>query len=100
MRKYLEGLQAASTAVEHAAHEVVPRHREAGILTWALLHRIASEVLAEVAATGAHDRQILGMLRIPEEMPYPKDDRPTCFDGHTLLPTVFIAIEAAWRRVH
>jgi Protein of unknown function (DUF2471) len=89
-----------SLAVKEEVPAVVQRHRSAGVLTWALLHRIESEVLSDVAATGKHSKRILDMLRAPAALGYPKDDRPASFEGHEFVPIVFGAIDDAWRRVN
>ena len=96
----MDPLFAANAAVKEVVPAVVLRHRATGILTWALLHQIESEVLAEVAATGKHSRRILDMLRAPEALDYPKDNRPVSFEGHDFVPIVFGAIDDAWRRVN
>lgn len=96
----MDPLFAADAAVKEAVPAVVSRHRAAGVLTWALLHQIESEVLAEVAATGKHRPRMLGMLRAPAALDYPKDDRPVSFEGHEFVPPVFGAIDNAWRRVN
>jgi hypothetical protein len=57
-------LFAANAAVKAAVPVVVMRHRSAGVLTWALLHQMESEVLAEVAATGKHSARMLDMLAV------------------------------------
>lgn len=91
-------------AVDEAARQVVPlvvmRYREAGVLTWALMHRIEAEVLDELAATGVHQEAALSMLRSSRLMLYPRDDRPASFGNASAVPTLFVQIEAAWRRVH
>jgi hypothetical protein len=96
----MDELFAAEVAVREAVPAVVQRHRPAGVLTWELLHRIESEVLAEVAATGQHNKRILEMLRAPAALSYPRDDRPASFKGHDFTPIVFEAIDEAWRRVN
>ncbi|MEM5406206.1 DUF2471 family protein [Paraburkholderia unamae] len=96
----MNALFAANAAVTAAVPTVVQRHRSAGVLTWALLYKIEAEVLAEVEATGKHSSRILDMLRAPAALDYPKDDRPVSFEGHDFVPTVFGAINDAWRRVH
>ncbi|MGP8471502.1 DUF2471 family protein [Burkholderia sp. PR2] len=93
-------LLAAEAAVRETVSVVVQRHRSAGILTWNLLHRIESEVLAEVAATGKHSKRMLDMLRAPAALSYPLDDRPASFEGHDFVPIVFGAIADAWHRVN
>jgi hypothetical protein len=84
----------------HLCSLVVQRYRSEGVLTWALVHKIEGEVLADVAATGNHSKRILDMIRGPAVLDYPKDDRPASFDGHDFVPIVFGAIEDAWRRVN
>jgi Protein of unknown function (DUF2471) len=96
----MDVLFAAASAVKEAVPAVVQRHRSAGVLTWALLYRIESEVLADVAATGKHSKRILDMLRAPAALSYPKDERPASFEGHEFVPIVFGAIDEAWRRVN
>uniref|UniRef100_UPI003F50B1EE DUF2471 family protein n=1 Tax=Caballeronia sp. LjRoot34 TaxID=3342325 RepID=UPI003F50B1EE len=96
----MDVLFAADAAVREAVPAVVQRHRTAGVLTWALLHKIEGEVLAEVAASGNHSKRILDMIRAPDALGYPKDDRPASFVGHDFVPIVFGAIEDAWRRVN
>jgi hypothetical protein len=91
---------AAVAAVKEAVPGVVLRYRSAGVLTWALLHKIEAEVLAQVAATGEHSTTALNMLRAPAVLNYPKDDRPVSFEGHDFVPPVFGAIDDAWRRVN
>src|SRR5260370_42236415 len=88
---YCDRARSASSGTEH---------RSAGVLTWALLHKIEGEVLADVAATGNHSKRILDMIRAPAALDYPKDDRPASFDGHDFVPIVFGAIEDAWPRVN
>eukprot|EP01034_Spumella_vulgaris_P038769 gene38769-47882_t len=96
----MDEILAARTTVEGTATCVVFRHRDAGVLTWALLHQIEREVLMEVAAAGQHCAQVLAMLRAPTEMGYPSDDRPVSFLGHEFIPIAFNAIVEAWSRVH
>jgi hypothetical protein len=96
----MDVLFAANAAVKEVVPAVVLRHRGAGILTWALLHQIESEVLAEVAATGKHSARILEMLRAPAALDYPKDSRPVTFEGSDFVPIVFGEIADAWRRVN
>ncbi|WP_028224937.1 MULTISPECIES: DUF2471 family protein [Paraburkholderia] len=96
----MDVLFSANAAVQEVVPAVVQRHRAAGVLTWALLHKIEAEVLAQVAATGKHSMRILDMLRAPAALDYPKDDRPVSFEGHDFVPIVFGAIDDAWRRVH
>ncbi|MES2260564.1 MAG: DUF2471 family protein [Pseudomonadota bacterium] len=96
----MDEILAARTAVEGTATCVVLRHRDAGVLTWALLRQIEREVLTEVAAAGQHGAQVLAMLRAPAEMGYPSDDRPVSFQGHEFVPIAFNAIVEAWNRGH
>jgi hypothetical protein len=96
----MDVLFAADAAVREAVPAIVLRHRSAGVLTWALIHQIESEVLAEVAASGKHSPRMLNMLRAPAALDYPKDDRPVSFQGHDFVPPVFGAIDDAWRRVN
>jgi hypothetical protein len=96
----MDVLFSALETVQEAVPAVVLRHRAAGILTWALLHTIESEVLADISATRGHSVQILNMLRAPAALDYPKDERPVSFEGHDFVPPVFGAIDDAWRRVN
>jgi hypothetical protein len=96
----MEALFSAQAAVQEVVPGVVLRHRSKGILTWALLHRIESEVLAEVVSTGRYSKRLLDMLRAPEALGYPNDDRPASFEGHDFVPIVFGAIADAWRKVN
>jgi hypothetical protein len=95
----MDALFAADAAVREAVPAVVRRHRSGGLLTWALIHTIETEVLADVAATGKYSKRILDMIRAPAALEYPKDERPASFEGHGFVPIVFGAIEDAWRRV-
>lgn len=93
-------LRAVDHAASHAVPAVVMRYREAGILTWALLHQIEAEVLAELRATGDHDVDVLNMMRSAEALGYPSDDRPASFEGKQLVPIIMGKIEKEWWRVH
>ncbi|WP_454744035.1 DUF2471 family protein [Cupriavidus necator] len=86
------------TVIE-ALPPIIRRHRESGHLTWHLLHQIEAEVLADVAASGKHNPQVLRMMRAPAVLQYPKDERPASFVGHDVVRIVFAAIAAAWQRV-
>jgi len=46
----LDELSVANEHVQEVVPTVVSRHRFAGVLTWALLHEIEGEVLAELIA--------------------------------------------------
>jgi hypothetical protein len=95
----MDQLFAADAAVKEAVPAVVSRYRAAGVLTWAILHQIEADVLAEVAATGKYSHRLLNMLRASPALDYPKDDRPVSFEGHDFVPPVFGAIDDAWGRV-
>ncbi|SAK70276.1 hypothetical protein AWB82_04205 [Caballeronia glebae] len=95
----MDQLLAADAAVKEAVPALVNRYRVAGVLTWAILHQIEADVLAEVAATGEHSHRVLNMLRASPALEYPKDDRPVSFEGHDFVPPVFGAVDDAWRRV-
>ncbi|MEM5332100.1 DUF2471 family protein [Paraburkholderia sp. JHI2823] len=95
----MEAMYAADADLKAAVPEAVRRHRAAGTLTWALIHKIEAEILDEVAATGQHSGRMLGMLRASPAMGYPNDDRPVSLEGHEVVPTVFGAIYAEWNRV-
>jgi hypothetical protein len=92
----MDAMYAADADLKAAVPAAVRRHREAGTLTWALMHKIEAEILDEVAATGKHSARMLGMLRASPAMGYPKDDRPVSLEGHEVVPTVFGAIYAEW----
>ena len=94
----MDMLFAAEAAVREAVPEVVARHKSEGALTWALIHRIEAEVLADVASTGKHSKRILDMIRAPAALDYPTDDRPVSFKGHDFVPIVFKVIDEAWHR--
>jgi hypothetical protein len=96
----MDQLFAVDAAVKEAVPAVVSRYRAGGILTWAILHQIEVDVLAEVAATGKYSHRLLNMLRASRALVYPKDDRLVSFDGHDFVPPVFGAIDDAWRRVN
>ncbi|GAB5098161.1 DUF2471 family protein [Caballeronia sp. HLA56] len=96
----MDQLFAAEAAIRKVVPSVVVRYRAAGVLTWALIHQIESDVLAEVAASGKHSHRVLNMLRASPILDYPKDDRPVSFEGHDFVPPVFGAINDAWRQVN
>jgi hypothetical protein len=99
----MDDFSTALNEVERAIQDVVPpivrRHRAAGVLTWRLMHQIESEVIAAVAATGLHSRQLLGMMRSSPVMQYPKDDTEVSLEGHEAVPIVFSEVHRAWHRV-
>jgi hypothetical protein len=99
MDDFGEALDKAEEAIKEAVPAIVRRHRAAGILTWRLMHQIEREVLSEVAATGLHSRQLLGMLRSSGLMEYPQDDSEVSLKGHEAVPVVFCEVEKAWSRV-
>lgn len=90
----------AERAARALVPEIVNRHRSAGILTWALLFAIEAEVIAELAATGEHDRWVLNMMRAADVMGYPRDATAASFKNAEVVPIIFHAIEQAWERVH
>ncbi len=92
----MEEMLAAQAAVREAAPAVVNRHRRAGVLTWALLHRIESELIASVAASRQHKKRVLDMLRSAWPNTYPEDERAVSFEGHDVVPFAFTVIEEAW----
>jgi hypothetical protein len=96
----MDALYAADSALKEEVPAAVSRHRATGTLTWALIHQIESEVLAEVSSTGKYSARMLDMLRSSPAMGYPSDDRPVSFDGHDVVPSVFGAIYAEWNRVN
>lgn len=80
--------------------EVVSKHRSSGVLTWALLYRMESEIIEELAATGKFGRQILRMIKASPAMGYPTDNRRADFKGHELLPILFTDIANCWNKTH
>jgi len=93
-------LTAAGEAAGRIVLEIVSRHRCAGFLTWALLHQMESEVLAELRARGEHPASALNMIRSAPVLGYPNDDRPVSFSGASIVPIIFGQIEEAWNLVH
>lgn len=79
---------------------VVAKYREAGILTWLLIHQIEADVLEEALSRGKLSAMTINMIRSHEAFRYPKDDRPASFVGHDVIPMVFDTIEDAWNRLH
>lgn len=101
--KYVNDWDELTEADEAAARivpEVVMRYRDSGILTWALLHQIEDDVLAELKASGEHSAWTLNMLRAAPVLSYPKDNRPVSFSGAGIVPIIFGQIEEAWNLVH
>ena len=96
---YMDELMDLDEAVREVAPEFVGRYRSSGVLTWALLHRIESEIVDALAASG-HSRVALNMIRSARVMNYPRDDSPASFKGSELMPIVFSEIERAWNLVH
>lgn len=96
----MEALFAAAEAVKSAVPGVVLRYRSEGYLTWALLHCIESEVIADVVSKGVHSRRIVDMLSAPKAICYPTDDRQVSFEGHGFVPIIFGAIVEVWNRVN
>lgn len=97
---YMDELMAADEAVEEAVRKVVERHRSSGILTWALLHQIETEVITYMTASGEFSSWVLNMIRSADVFGYPKNDRPVSFEGSGIVPIVFGEIDKAWRNVH
>lgn len=93
-------LDIAGEAAERVVPGVVMRHRSAGILTWALLHQMEAEVLAELEASGEHETAILRMIRSAPVFGYPTDERPASFENASVVPVIFGQIDDAWKRVH
>ena len=96
----MEELLEAAKAVNEIAPEVVFRHRSAGVLTWALAHKLEREVLDELTARGDYSDSTISMLRTSKALGYPEDDRPASFAGHGITPIVLGAIEKLWNRLH
>ncbi|PXW25724.1 DUF2471 family protein [Paraburkholderia caballeronis] len=91
---------AAETAIRNAIPAIVAKHRSAGTLTWALLHRMEREALDAVAETGQHSSRVLRTLRASPLLHYPKNDTPVSFEGHDVVPPIFAAISDAWLADH
>ena len=86
----------AGAAVRSAVPAAVARHKCAGELTWRLLHRMESEVLAEVAASGKHDERVLNMFQAASLRRFPKYNRPVSFDSSDFIPIVYGTIIDVW----
>lgn len=95
-----DDLDAAGEAAKRAVPGVVLRHRSSGTLTWALLHQMEAEVLAELVASGEHPAVVLQMIRSAPVFGYPVDDRPVSFGGASVVPVIFGQIEEVWNWVH
>lgn len=93
-------LTEASAAAGRVVREVVLRHRCSGVLTWALLHQMEGEVLAELQAGGEHSAWMLNMIRSTPLFGYPKDNRPVSFSEASIVPIIFGQIKDAWNLVH
>ena len=93
-------LTAADEAAGRVVREIVMRHRCSGVLTWALLHQIEGEVLAELKAGGEHSASALNMLRAAPVLSYPNNDRPASFSNAGIVPIIFGQIEEAWNFLH
>lgn len=100
MGKTMHDFRDANEAVREIVREVVLRHRSAGVLTWALLRELESEVIEEAAQNGEHSETILNMFRAPAVMAYPTDHQPASFTGHGFVPVVFGKIVKSWHKVH
>lgn len=96
----LEDLDAVDEAARLIVPRVVMRYREAGVLTWALMHQIEAEVLDALDATGVHPKAALSMIRASPAMRYPTDDKPASFGNASVVPAIFLQIEEAWNCVH
>ena len=96
----LDGLRSADAAVKEVSRTVVSQRRHFIVLTWALLHEMEAEVLAELVGSGEHSPMIVNMLGAPEAMAYPKDSRVVSFNRHEFLPIVFGGLERAWNHLH
>jgi hypothetical protein len=90
----------ASDAAVRKVREVVQRHRSVGILTWALMHQIEDEVVAELKAGGEHPSWALNMMRSLPVFGYQTDDRPVSFSEDSVAPLIFSKINDAWNLVH
>lgn len=91
---------AIEKAIIDALPSIVSRHREAGLLTWRLLHQIEEEVFVAIGASERYDPKILRMLKSSPAMGYPKDDRIADVSKHEVCPVAFSAVMAAWQHVH
>lgn len=93
-------LTAAGEAAGRAVPAIVLRYRCSGVLTWALLHRMEGEVLADLESGGEHPAWALNMIRAAAVLGYPNDDRPASFSDAAIVPIIFGQIEEAWNLVH
>ena len=100
MKSIMDDLARAEAAVSAITQAVVARHRTVGALTWALLHQLEAEILAEAARSGEHPEKVLQMLRAPKAMAYPVDDAAASFAGHGFVPIIFGNIIGAWNHLH
>ncbi|MCH1990021.1 DUF2471 domain-containing protein [Achromobacter xylosoxidans] len=93
-------IESVDRSIRDALPQVIARHRNAGPLTWRLLHRIQAEVLADVAATRRYAPHILRMAVAPAVMQYPTDDSVVDFGESNAIPMAFAAITDVWNRLH
>jgi hypothetical protein len=56
--------------------------------------------LAEVVSAGKYCKRLLGMLRTPEALGYPNDDRRASFQWHGFVPIIFGPIVDSWAKVN
>jgi len=96
MSDFGAGLYNAEHAIKQIVPAIVARHRQAGVLTWRLMHQIEDEVMAELAATGKHSKQLIRMLGSQGLMNYPKDETEVSLKGHEAVPIVFSEVNRAW----
>jgi len=96
----MDSIQAAEAAIIQATPAIVAKHRDAGILTWKLIHQIENEVMHQVGQSGKHAPNLLRMLKASPFLGYPKADTPADFSGSEAVPITFSAIHDAWNRVN
>ncbi len=96
----MKSIRAAESAIIEATPAIVAKHRDAGILTWKLIHQIEDEVIHEVGQSGKHSPTLLRMLKASPFLGYPKNDSPADFAGSEAVPITFTVIQNAWNRVN
>ena len=99
-QEFWDELEAAHRSAKRAVPPVVAKYRELGTLTWALLHKMEDEVMADLEASEEHPRSTLRMIRSSPLFRYPKDDSPVSFGNSNAIPVIFGQIEKLWKFVH
>jgi hypothetical protein len=78
---------------------VVDRRSTGAPLTWALLHMIEQQALAELRNSNL-DPSCINMIRPSLERIYPQTDQPVDFSGAALVPVAFAMIEQEFSAAH